>query len=278
MWCLYMGGIFVSFDVILTVCTHSSNIRAMDWGFIGTILSIVFGVAAVISIVVAIKIAKRRKPAWAYKTTKIIGLGTDAPPELKLVFNERVVPDVYRTILIFFNKGNESIRQNDVTDKVALCFCGAEILREPNIVAVSKQEIRLSVRRIVKNNDNGLEIDFVYLDRNDGVVLETLHTKCDQIRCEGNIIGVGTPKYMGDFLLYRKLSWRGVVSIAIPVLFPLIAIVPLFSLPEATEASEPSLWSLVWILSGVWWAYIGKTVVRDVLRYTKFPKWSIPKQ
>jgi len=76
----------------------------MSLSFIQTTLTIVFGFVAVASIIVAIRLARRKKPAWAYTTTKVIGLGGDAPAELKLVFNDKIVPDVYRTYLIFFNK------------------------------------------------------------------------------------------------------------------------------------------------------------------------------
>ena len=48
----------------------------MDWGLVGTII---FGIATIISIIIAFRLVKHRKPAWAYKTTKIIGLRTDAP-------------------------------------------------------------------------------------------------------------------------------------------------------------------------------------------------------
>ena len=101
----------------------------MDWRFLATIsLTVILGIA---TIVLAIKHTKKKKPVWAYITRKIIGLGANAPPELKLTFDERPINDVYQTIFILFNKGNEAIRQNDITENVAIHFKGADILRHP---------------------------------------------------------------------------------------------------------------------------------------------------
>ena len=72
----------------------------MDWG---NTTSIILAVIAVALTIATIYLIRRKKPVWAYTTTKVIGLGTDAPAELKLLFNEKQVLEVYRTELIFFN-------------------------------------------------------------------------------------------------------------------------------------------------------------------------------
>ena len=251
----------------------------MDWGLIQTVLTTVFGIIAVVSIIIALRLARRKKPVWAYITTKIIGLDTKAPTELKLVFNDKVVPDVYRTICIFFNRGNDTIRRDDVTDKISVLFSGAQMLRDPYAMLISSAENRLSTKPIAQGNDSGAEIDFLYLDHNDGVVIEALHTKCDQIKCEGNIMGAGKPRYIGEFVPHRdKLSGRKVIAYAISALIPLVLIVPMFFMAEGTESLQHGIWYYVWVLSAAWWGYCGILIAQNYLRYAKFPKWSVLKE
>ena len=45
------------------------------------IVTVALGIA---TLILALKLAKKRQPVWAYKTTKIIELGNNALPELKL--------------------------------------------------------------------------------------------------------------------------------------------------------------------------------------------------
>ena len=96
----------------------------MDWRFLVTIIITV--VLGIITIFLALKLIKRKKPVWARNTTKIIGIGTNAPPELKMTFHGQSVDNVYRTVFIFFNRGTETIRKADVAEAVAIHFEGAK--------------------------------------------------------------------------------------------------------------------------------------------------------
>ena len=81
----------------------------------------------IISLVVTVIVAayfyrksnKIKEPVWAYKTSKIIGLGTDAPLDLHVTFKNKPVNEVYRTTLIIFNRGRTAIRANDVTKPIS---------------------------------------------------------------------------------------------------------------------------------------------------------------
>lgn len=181
----------------------------MDWRFLVTIISTV--ALGIITIVLALKLAKRKKPVWARNTRRIIGKGTDAPPELKITFNGLPIDDVYRTVFIFFNKGTETIRKIDVTEAVAIHFKGAKILRPPTILVTNKGANKISVRHIVKDGDEAVEVDFLYLDHDNGVVVEVLHTKFEQIRCSGIIMGANEIVYIGEFLPRRPPPWLAVM-------------------------------------------------------------------
>jgi hypothetical protein len=78
----------------------------MDWGFIGVILAIIFGITTLFLSIFAIRRSRQKKPVWAYVSRQIIEIGKNAPREIKLFFNDEPVNNVYRTYVIFFNAGN----------------------------------------------------------------------------------------------------------------------------------------------------------------------------
>jgi hypothetical protein len=237
------------------------------------IITIVVSIIAIlVAVYYGVKSLKKKKPAWAYKTTKVIGLDTKAPQELKLVFGDKVVPEVYRTMFIFLNKGNESIRQDDVTDKVTVHFYETNMLREPHIVATSKPENRVTTKQIVNENEHAVEIDFLYLDNNDGLVLEALHTKCKKIECNGNIIGAGKPQNIGEFILRftKWFTWRRIVGIILGTMFPIIFVTVLVVSLEPQNMN----WDFLLGMFVGCLLYIVFKVIDGYSRNTKFPKWS----
>jgi len=245
----------------------------MDWGLIGVILAIVFGVATIILSIVAIRQARRKKPVWAYATKKLIGLGTNAPPELKLTFNDEPINNVFRTVFIFFNRGNEAIRKSDVTRSVTVRFSGATILRQSD-VRPSKDDLGLVTKRIISGQDSVIELDFPYLDHNDGAVLEVLHTEYKGIECIGNILEAGKPHYIGEFVPYRpKYATRRFGIVAVDVAFVLMILIGW--VVTVFQSSKPDIAGHVFFALIL--LAIGSQTVRDSLSffsYLKFPKWS----
>jgi len=250
----------------------------MEWR---TVLTVVLSVTTVVlSVVLAYKFAKRKKPVWARNTRRIIGRGTDAPPELHLTFDELAVHDVYQTVFIFFNKGTETIRKADVAEAVAIHFEGAKILRPPTILAVSKKANKVSVRQLVRDGDETIEIDFLYLDRGgDGVVVEVLHTESKQIRCSGVIMGANEIGYVGEFLPYRPPGWLAAAYATVIVSSGLLLYTVFRDLP--TEYPELSLSDkfllgtaiLFMLLVIVMWVRAAMNIP-TFYRYLRFPKWT----
>jgi hypothetical protein len=179
----------------------------MDWKFI---LLLVLGVAALIATIMAIwfavRLAKKKEPVWAYKTKPVIGKGSDAPEELQILFAGIPVNEVYRTIFIFYNRGNESIRDNDVKSKVAVQFGQALILREPVVVKPSRLDIKFLAKKAVDGANQFVELDFSFLDHDDGAVVEVLHTQNEPEQCSGTIVGAKQIERVKEFVPYKRLD------------------------------------------------------------------------
>lgn len=240
----------------------------MDWGIV---TSIILGSIAVALAVVTIYLIRRKKPVWAYTTTKIIGLGTDAPAELKLFFNEKRVLEVYRTEFIFFNMGNTSIRKDDVSDPITVQFKGAEFLRDPYAMQINRQENRINI--IVDRDSSTFEVDFLFLDHRDGVIVEVMHDKSAEVECKGNIIDAGKPRYLGEFERRPPEGYKG--NMIAGLLFGgLIAAMWVQTAPNIIRNS------IDWVALGmltvftIGFSYILIRLIQRFYKFFRFPLWS----
>ena len=252
-----------------------ANALTMNWTLLSIILAVIFSIT---TIILALKLAKKKKPVWALHTRKIMGIGTDSPAELKMTFRGLAVDDVYRTKFIFLNKGTETIRKADVAEAVTIHFEGATILDQPTALARSKQANELSVRQIIKDGDKAVEVDFLYLDHDDGALVEVLHTKSERIRCSGIIMGAGDIDYIGEFLRRPPPSW-----------FPIMLVVffTLFGCMIYSMWNDFARWVLttqikyLFIIPTIFTlfltVYLGRYMVREspvFYRYLRFPRWT----
>ncbi len=240
-------------------------------------LSIGLGTSlTVVAIILTIKLAKKKKPSWAYTTDKIIGLGADAPEELKLTFNDELVTDVYQTTFIFFNRGNEAVRKEDVNRPITMSFAGAKILRPPVVKAVSKEEVEfVAIKRSGEDADS-IELGFRYLNRNDGGVVEVLHTKAKDVKCSGDIIDATQINYIGEFTPTRWKKLPFLIASFIGLLAtPMVAIV-LLTRDLGSEEPQGSLGYLIFIIAitTLFYVFFIKREYPRVFGYRKFPKWS----
>jgi len=235
------------------------------------IITVALGIA---TIVLALKIVKKRQPVWAYKTTKIIGLGSDAPPDLELTFNEQPVSDVYRTRFILFNKGNEAILKENVTESIIIQFKGAEILRQPDIKAKSKEAIKFSAKQVVKGGYNSVEVNFLYLDHDDGAVVEVLHTASEEISCTANTVGARQIKNIGAFEPTPAKGQRERIIISLVMVIALFGLL-LYQLLSSPSDFVKDPWNFVMlVLLSIVFIAISTRKPSPYFHHRKFPRWS----
>jgi hypothetical protein len=241
--------------------------------------AIFFVTTVVLSVVVAFKFTKKKKPVWAHNTRKIIGKGTDAPPELKMTFNELPVNDVYQSVFIFFNRGTETIRNTDVAEAIAVQFEGSKILREPTTLAKSKEANKLSVRHLVKDGNDAIEINFLYLDHDDGVVFEVFRTRSKKIIYPGIIMGANEIRHIGEFLPYHPPRRSDIIYAVAFTFFGFGSIIilgryfiPQFVAQHSSDLLAISIAVIVFFIVGLCHLFIDELPV--FLRHSKFPKWT----
>jgi len=241
----------------------------MDWGIISAIIAIIL---FIVSVTLSLRLVRKKRPVWAYRTINIIGLGTDAPRELQLTYDGKPVRDVYRTTIIVFNNGSEPIRANDVTAPITISLAGGEILSQPTIKARSNDEINFSAKQTGNSN---IVVDFQYLDHNDGAVFDVIHTAVQQISCGANIIGAKKIAYKGEFedVFPRVLRpWSVVTSILGIIGISLLVAGWRGKLPFGSPIVDFVV--VASIIFGMFFVATLGNVIPLYFRSRKFPTWS----
>lgn len=255
----------------------------MNWNLIGIFLA---GIFFITTLTLTLKYRRVKKLVWSYKTKKVIGLGSNAPPELQLMFGRRRITDLYQTDIMIFNAGNESLRRNDITEDITVRFEGAEILRPPIIIAKSKEAIRFTTKAVKDNNDFSLELNFLYLDHNDGAVIEVLHSKSEKLSCSGNVIGVKKIYYRGEYQprppsFRASFNWRDFAGPLLTLmLLSLIILITSFGRGEPIASIFEKYTMAFYLLGGMVLGGLLGSLVKCLDRYSfwgPFPRWSIIK-
>jgi len=243
----------------------------MDWGLV---IAIIFGISTLFLSIIAVKQARRKKPVWAYVTGKIIGLGTNAPSELKLSFNDKVINDVFQTYVTFFNAGNQAIGKEAVRANIFILFPGSQILRDPVLRTPDNPKFQLSANRCIEAGFEAIRLDFDFLDHNDGVVLDVLHTACNaSIDCTGYVLEAGKPRNIGVFYPFQYIfNSKRIRSYAAGILGPLL-LSGMMIFADIRAGEFPNSVTYI-VLPAFIWLICLLQIVPDMVQRLKFPRWS----
>jgi len=159
--------------------------RTMSVDLQGISLAIAL-VSLIAAVVMYFRSRRTKSPIWAVHTDHVIGLGANALPGILLTFDGRQVTDVYRSVVLFLNRGRQAIRREDLRSGVDFRLSEGFLLRPPATLAHSKSENKFDAS-LVDPNMKGFTLTFDFLDYRDGVLLELLHT-AEGIDCNLTLI------------------------------------------------------------------------------------------
>jgi hypothetical protein len=245
----------------------------MSFGLVLSIaLAVGFGIAA---IAVTIRFVKRKKPVWGYAVREIIDIGSEAPTEVKVSFNDKQIKDLYRAVVVFFNRGNEAIRKQDVAKKIVVDFGDGQIVKDPVLLAVSREENNFSVNKV---SENSVELGFDYLGHCDGGCVEVLHTRGKLPSVSGTIIDAPIKKVGGFDEEVKSLSLIptvifGIVFVGMAIYVGLSLDYLLSHTNETIATSRVGLTS-VEVAAVVVLAIALSIDVSRIIRSRVFPSWS----
>lgn len=193
-------------------------------GWVGSLIGII---GILIAIVTYRKSKIGQRLVYQSSATKIIGKNQNTPEEIQIYFRGSEVPRVIKTNLVIWNSGNETIKSSHVTKEDPLRI---QIEESESIISyrILKETRHTNKVNLVPDKENVLLFNFDYLDPNDGVRVEILHTDDkNPVVFKGTVIGMkqdikswnterGVKKNKGIFPFIKK-SWA--IKIALGTTF-----------------------------------------------------------
>ncbi|MFC1998829.1 hypothetical protein ACFLVR_04205 [Chloroflexota bacterium] len=250
--------------------------RLLDMNIVTiVVLSIVLPILiGLLGIYITLKVKKRKWIFWSFKTVRMfeINKGDDSLPQISL--DGKIVNEIYRTEVLFVNKGNETIRNGDITKKITVDLGDNVILQKPRISQMSNPENRIALDT-TEENKSFVEVDFYYLDPDDGALFEVIHSKKDKVELTANIMGVNKIKHIFGWFNMNYI-WRSqgnILGIVFGVVTPIVMIVAAQLLKPPITMELVGSYIVIGILFG---SFFGKSLYYSTVPYIlaqTTPKW-----
>ncbi len=149
-------------------------------------------IGALIAWLAYIKTRNRKRLSWGYSCDELLGLDNAAIPSgLEVRFEDTPIPRLSRTLVFIWNSAEQTIRKDDVVEPIRISVCGDEdkVLRATTLRVT--RDICNVKAEIARPDRDDVHVEFAYLDQQDGVVIEILHTgEATVPSISGTIIGI----------------------------------------------------------------------------------------
>lgn len=160
------------------------------------LLGIILGVLGTIIGYVLYRLGQReKKPLWSIKHINLIQGFSSRLPGLSIKYGDESIETLSVSKIVFWNAGSETIRGDDIADAdpLALLLPNNARLLDASITATNSTPSRFLL--YTKPEINGSFLTFDFLDRNNGVVVQLIHTgvMANDIHIAGTIMGAGRP-------------------------------------------------------------------------------------
>lgn len=138
------------------------------------------------------KSRRSKTPCWTIETTNLIEAGKSRLEELQVLYRSERVENLSVSKIIFWNKGAETIRGEDIADANPLRLRGKGSIRilDASILSTNNDPSRFLISWSPDKKD--VYLGFDYVDQDHGVTLQLVHigTKSEEIELIGSIKGV----------------------------------------------------------------------------------------
>lgn len=162
----------------------------MNNPIVWTLLSAVTVTSLLWSIITYYKSNRKKELSCYFKTNKIIQAGKTLIPKLDLKYNGEEIEDLSITKIAIWSSGNELINKNDVVDKKPLTIKSASPETKILDGDIVSQSETINEFQIVEKNNTEIVIDFSYVEKADGVVIQVMHSgNLEDLNVEGKIKG-----------------------------------------------------------------------------------------
>ncbi|MFA5331597.1 MAG: hypothetical protein WC342_04385 [Methanoregula sp.] len=207
-----------------------------------SVLNLVIAIGGIIlAIFFYLRSTKNREPVFAIRTYNILEDYSSKMTGLTINYKAETVKDLSVSKIAFWNRGRETIKKSDIPsgDQLRIVAKPGQKILNAEIITPTNSPNKFELSTI---EDHGLvRIDFEYLDKNQGGVIQIIHTgtSSEDIAIEGTVMGFGKPVNSNiDARISKKLAFLkiekpsrkiirfiGLIVVLILALFSIVLIV-----------------------------------------------------
>ncbi|WP_460115760.1 hypothetical protein [Pseudomonas sp. H2_D02] len=229
------------------------SLMAQAW--LGTVIGIV---SLIVAAVTYLWTRKRTSLGYVHLGEHVLGSASDSLPSAIVVqYNGVNIPRLTKSVVIFWNSGENTVLGADIVATDPLRF---QIGDDGQILSISVLKASRSVNDFTilpsPTETHKAAFNFNFLDANDGVVVEILHTSTDRKpRISGTLRGL--PQGVRNFGQFkrpkpRKIKRMGPLPALIPFVFLCACFAIAFYVPRPEFISASAFNGLMGMLGGFW--------------------------
>lgn len=148
-------------------------------------------ILAIIGIYLQIKSTKKKEPVYSIKSNNLLSGSSSTLENLTVAYKDQKVENLTVSKILFYNRGTETITSQDI-DTINHLKISSETCKilDGSILQTTNMSNNFQVR--YENKTEYVYIDFDYLDKNQGVVIQIVHTglSSDDLYVNGDIKGI----------------------------------------------------------------------------------------
>jgi cell division protein FtsW (lipid II flippase) len=162
-----------------------------------TILSVIVAVVSVaVSVIIYLKSKREKVPKYSIKSYNIIKDFVNIFEALEVSYAGQTIKNLTVSKIVFWNAGRETIDKDDIVaaDPITISTKGDYKILDQKIISINNETNKFSVKK--SDGHSKVELEFEYVDKNDGAVIQIIHTgySSKNIEIHGRIKGAGKLK------------------------------------------------------------------------------------
>ncbi len=160
----------------------------LNQGWIGTVIGF-FGI--VIGVILAYFFRPRARIAAQINTLQLLGRNSVLPTDIEFLFRGNNVPNVTMSRIAIWNKGNTTIRGDQIVGSDPLCIITSdESTILDTIILTRTRQVNAFACIAQQQKRNQVECRFDYLEPDDGALIQLIHTGNDKVEIKGSLRGI----------------------------------------------------------------------------------------
>lgn len=215
-------------------------------------LTILIALIGIIATIVVYIIGKRvKKPIYAIRSTNLIQDFTSRFEKLEIKYADEQIANLTATKVVFWNSGKDTINGGDIAPANPLMIKVKDGYKLLDASVLYTKEDANQFKIIPSQDGAHVLIQFDYLDKGEGGVIQLLHTgkSSDDVEVNGTIKGAGKPNR-------RMVSIETMRWVFVSLVFASFGVmVAILSIPGVNELSI--LWKVIVLVTTSGIMYLG---------------------